>query len=88
MLGYAKKAEIEVSRPRAKVCRSDREDHSTHTRGMKRTGGRNGGEEDDGSRGVELIRGGWKRDFPNARQPAEPNAIMRGEDFIMGRGTP
>lgn len=40
------------------------------------------------SRGAELIREGWKRDFPNARQPAEPNVIMRGEDFIMGRGTP
>lgn len=40
------------------------------------------------SRGAELIREGWKRDFPNARQPAELNVIMRGEDFIMGRGTP
>lgn len=47
-------------------------------------GGRNGVV--GGSRGAELIREGWKRDFPNARQPAEPNVIMRGEDFIMGRG--
>lgn len=82
--------EIEVSPGAWKFTRSDRGSRSTRdTREGK--GGR-GWKGRDGSpalsRGAELIREGWKRDFPNARQPAEPNVIMRGEDFIMERGTP
>lgn len=65
--------------------------HQIRSRALFNPHDTHGAEGRDGplSRGAaELIREGWKRDFPNARQAAEPNVIMRGEDFIMGRGTP
>lgn len=81
-----REAEIEVS-PAWKF--TDPIENSIQ-RVLRKGGGRPRGKwgcHGSGSRGAELIREGWKRDFPNARQPAEPNVIMRGEDFIIGRRT-